>query len=367
MKILIDIGHPADFYLFKNLAIYLGLRGHSILFTIHEGESESVHVRHFGFNYFILGRKRKGFLGKAYSLIYFTVNLLWASLKCKPDVFISHGSLFAGIVSTMMRKPHIALEDTGNMEQLRLSLPFSDVVISPDVLPLSFGKKHIKYAGYHELCYLLPKYFAPDDSVLTDMGLTRHEPFAILRFSAWRASHDIGRSGMSIREKEELVQTILPYMKVFISAERDMPPGLTPYMIPFPVTKMHDALHFASLYIGEGATMASEAGVLGTPSVYINPIRISYNDDQENYGLVYNFRSYSAAKQKIVELLNINNLKEIHQLKKEQLYSSKIDVTAFLVWFVEHWPKSFDTMKRNPDYQYNFKYPVGPNHLARPS
>jgi len=33
----------------------------------------------------------------------------------------------------------------------------------------------------------------------------------------------------------------------------------------------------------------------------------------------------------------------------------KIDVTAFLVWFVEYYPKSAKIMKENPDYQYNFR------------
>lgn len=355
MKYLIDIGHPGDFYLFKNLALELERIGHSVLFTIHEGESEGKHVSHFKFNYFMLGQKRKGFFGKLISLVFFTVNILRVAFRHQPDLFISHGSLFAGIASKLTRKEHIALEDTGNMEQLRLSLPFSDVVISPDVLPLSFGQKHIKYAGYHELCYLLPRYFTPDKSVLNDMGIKESEPFAIIRFSAWRATHDIGRTGMNTREKEELVRLILPFMKVFISAESAMPKSLLPYKIPFPVTKMHDALHYASLYIGEGATMASEAGVLGIPSVYINPIKISYNDDQANFGLIYNFRNYISAKQKIIELLNTKNLKALHQLKRDQMLVTKIDVTAFLVWFIEHWPESFRIMKENPDYQYNFK------------
>jgi hypothetical protein len=36
------------------------------------------------------------------------------------------------------------------------------------------------------------------------------------------------------------------------------------------------------------------------------------------------------------------------------MLSEKIDVTAFLVWFVQHWPESFSIMKQNPDYQNRF-------------
>ena len=40
---------------------------------------------------------------------------------------------------------------------------------------------------------------------------------------------------------------------------------------------------------------------------------------------------------------------------KEQMLSGKIDLTAFLIWFVETWPQSYKIMKENPDYQYRFK------------
>jgi len=34
--------------------------------------------------------------------------------------------------------------------------------------------------------------------------------------------------------------------------------------------------------------------------------------------------------------------------------SDKIDVTAFMVWFIEHYPESVNVMKHNPDYQHQF-------------
>ena len=37
------------------------------------------------------------------------------------------------------------------------------------------------------------------------------------------------------------------------------------------------------------------------------------------------------------------------------MLSDKIDVTAFMVWFVENYPDSVKIMKDNPDYQLRFK------------
>ncbi len=51
----------------------------------------------------------------------------------------------------------------------------------------------------------------------------------------------------------------------------------------------------------------------------------------------------------------MDNLKEEFQIRRQKMLADKIDVTAFLVWFVENYPNSAKVMKENPDYQFNFK------------
>ena len=36
------------------------------------------------------------------------------------------------------------------------------------------------------------------------------------------------------------------------------------------------------------------------------------------------------------------------------MLKEKIDVTAFMVWFIENYPESAKIMKENPDYQLRF-------------
>ena len=48
-------------------------------------------------------------------------------------------------------------------------------------------------------------------------------------------------------------------------------------------------------------------------------------------------------------------VKDLAENKGKTCLHDKIDVTAFLVWFVENYPESFRIMKENPDYQLNFK------------
>ena len=56
-----------------------------------------------------------------------------------------------------------------------------------------------------------------------------------------------------------------------------------------------------------------------------------------------------------MELLNRDNLKKEMLERRNKLISEKIDVTSFMVWFVENYPKSIDIVKRKPDYQKQFK------------
>ncbi|MBP6870625.1 MAG: DUF354 domain-containing protein [Bacteroidales bacterium] len=354
MKILIDIGHPGDFYVFKNTCLLLREKGHRILFTVREGENETVHLRHYGFDFDSIGRKKSSFIGKLSGLLLFTARICLVSLKFRPDLYMSHGSMFAGYSARLFRKPHLALEDTGNMEQIRLSKPVSDVILSPDVLPLDFGPKHIRYRGYHELAYLRPEYFTANKDIYGFLKIPDGTPYAILRFVSWSASHDIGQKGLSAEDKITLVKMLSRKLQVFISSERNLDPDLEPYRISIPVTKMHDALAFATIYIGEGATMASEAGVLGIPSVYISSIRISYTEDQQKYGTVYNFSRLDDALETINLLLDSPEAREKVKHGRTHLLVDKIDVTAFFTWFIENYPESAEIMKQNPDFQNHF-------------
>ena len=56
-----------------------------------------------------------------------------------------------------------------------------------------------------------------------------------------------------------------------------------------------------------------------------------------------------------LELLSDPGTKETMRKNRERFLKDKIDVTAFMVWFIENYPDSFHTMREDPDYQYNFK------------
>jgi predicted glycosyltransferase len=354
MNFLIDIGHPAHVHIFKNISKILISKGNSVFFTVREGEREADLLRANNLSFTVIGRKRKSFSGKLTGLFIFSYRILRLSQKHKSDLFLSHGSMYAGIASFFNGKPHIALEDTGNMEQLVFSKPFSNVILSPDSLRLNLGIKHLKYKGFHELFYLCSTCFTPDRNVKSLLGIERDEKYCLLRFISWGATHDHGHVGVNELEKRELINYLKGRYKIFISSESELPGELKQYKFPLSPEWLHHAISFSEIVITEGATIASESTLLGVPVVYINSRESDMIDEHEKCGLIFHFRNFKGVTDKISEILENpeSRLKFIN--KRDEMFKTKIDVTSFFIWFVENYPESFQTMKDNPDYQDRF-------------
>ncbi|KAF5054943.1 hypothetical protein DSECCO2_382800 [anaerobic digester metagenome] len=360
MKILIDIGHPAHVHLFRHFAEEMQQKGHKILFTCRDKEFEIYLLNKYGFQYKSFGKKYKSSFGKLWGLLKFDIKEFLTGLKFKPDVFISHGSMYAAHTAFFLGKPHISLEDTFNFEQIRLYKPFTRSILTSDYEHSLKSSKVIKYAGYHELAYLHPGRFTPDIHVLDELGVKEDEKYVILRFVSWNASHDYGHDGISYENKLKAVGEFSKYARVFISSESELPDDLKKYKIDIKPHRMHDAMAYASLIFGESATMVSEGAVLGIPGIYLdNTGRLYTKEQQEKYGLCYCYsesdKDQKLAIEKGIELLQMPGLKEEWKKRRDKMLADKIDVTAFMVWFIENYPESKRIMRENPDYQYRFK------------
>lgn len=342
MNVLIDIGHPGHVHLFRNFAQIFLRKGHKVHFTIRKKEYEAELLEQAGLPFTLLGRHYSSSAGKIWGLIRYNLQMLVVSARFKADLFLSHGSLYTLLSSLLLRKPNIALEDTGNKEQVRLYLPFTDAILTSEAFPLDYGRKQVRYNGYHELAYLHPGYFKPDPGVLKELGIDEGSVYTIVRFVAWSASHDRHSSGLTAEQKISIVRHLVERGPLFISSEVDLPPELEQYRFPLGPERMHHALAFASLFIGEGATMASESALLGTAAIYVNTIIPDLIIEQEKeYGIISAFKGFEGILERADELLDRPDLKSETKIRSKRLINSKCDVTAFLVRFVEEWPASF--------------------------
>lgn len=362
MKILIDIGHPAHVHLFRNLHNRLISGGHTVYVTVKNIPIALSLLESYKIKFANLGDKPTGFLNKIVRQFFFTKQIIRLVRQNKIDIGlgVSVSIAQAGMLTPMKS---IVFDDDDfkatPFYALAAHLP-SNHVLTPDCVQTMNLKKIIPYAGYHELAYLHPNVFTPDPSVLNDLGVNQNERFFVLRFNAFKAHHDIGKEGLSLENKRELVTKLRQFGKVFISGEQKLEKEFQQYQLPSSSEQIHSVLYYASMLISDSQTMTSEAAVLGTPALRMNSFvgKISYLEEQEKkYALTYGFLpdNFVGLLAKIDELLAMPNLKPEWQLRREKMLGDKIDVTAFLTWFVENYPGSIGELKKDPDYTNRFK------------
>jgi hypothetical protein len=217
-----------------------------------------------------------------------------------------------------------------------LYVPFADKILTPSCFIKNFGKKQIRYDGYHELAYLHPNYFTPNPHVLEDIGLTENDKFVIVRFVSWGAGHDVGHHG--IQNKMKFLKELEKFGRVFVTSEGILEPELEKYKLKISPEKLHDLLYYATLYVGEGGTTATEAAVLGTPAIFISSLSGTmgnFTELEERYGLLFSFNDEQTALSKAIELLQQVDLKKNFRDKVDSLITEKIDVNKFIVNFID--------------------------------
>lgn len=333
MNLLIDLQHPAHLHFFRHLIIKLKKEGHSVLVTgrdkdilIELSQKLSIDVEFFG-------RAEKGFYNLAKELLYRDCKLFKIIKKFKPDAMMAIAGTFISPLGKLLGIPTYVFYDTEHATLSNLiAYPFATCIYVPQCYNKQIRWNHVRYNGYHELAYLHPHYFKADDSILKEVGVEKGELFSIVRFVSWGAAHDIGLKGLNFESKLMIVNKLREYGKVFISSEGDLPDELKKYEFKLSVEKIHDLMNFASLVFGESATMASEASMMGVPSIYLDEIGRGYTNEQEkDYGIVFNYNpdQVEKAKDKAISILSKydrNYWKNIG----EKIISEKIDVTEML-------------------------------------
>lgn len=337
MKILIDIGHPAHVHYFKNFIKIMNTKDHDILLVARKKEVTHDLLRHYNLDFISRGSGRKTLLGKLLYLFFANVKIFNVSLKFKPDVFLSFASPYAAQVSKILNKPHISLTDTEHANLGNFAFMFfTDIILTPKCFKKKLGKKQVYFNSYTELFYLHKKYFKPNKHVLNHLGLNVDEDFAIVRFVSWDASHDVLENGFSVEDKILLVEGLAKRMKVFVSSETEIPSKIMKYKFNISPDLFHDVLSFAKMYVGEGGTTASEAAILGVPSIYLNNLSMGYIQEEIDAGLLFQTTNLNDVFLKIDDIIKIKD-KKFYKNKADKFISNKIDPTEFLVNFIERY------------------------------
>ena len=338
MRVLIDILHPAHVHFFKGFRQLLLDRGHELLVTAREKDVAVALLERLEIPHEVLSRQRTG-LGLAVEMLTRTSKLVSAARRFRPDVMTGIMGPSIAVAGRWLRIPSVIFYDTEFATQTNwFAYPLATAVCTPDCYQGKVRGNHITYAGYHELAYLHPTRFEPDAVRLARFGVSSDEPFFVIRFVSWEAIHDVNEVGLTLDQKLALIETMRSHGRVLITSEAQLPTDLEALRATGPVEDVHHLLAYAQLMVGESATMASEAAVLGTPAVFVATTGRGYTDDQEaHYGLVRHFTNaqFDDALGCVKALLESGSLEEIGRRGREQLLRDKIDVTQWMVDFFD--------------------------------
>ncbi len=361
MIIAFFINTPAQAHFMKNIIKRLESKDHKVLILAREyGETGNL-LKHFHFNYFIYTDVSNcSKYRKIYSLPFGVFNSYNFLRKYKPDLLVG-SSLECVYPALLLNSKSILFNDSMPINeaffakiQFLLCKPFMDTIITPtsvvtpDAPKRSLGPKHIMINSYKELSYLHPNNFVPDDSIYKLLGLDKNEEFVLLRFNAFDSVHDFGGvTGFSSDQKRELVNKLSKHAKVFISSELVLPLDLRKYSLDIPKHRIHDVLNYAKLIVADTGTMITEAAVLGTPAIRFSSNAGSndlgvFIELSNKYDLIYTYDDPEMAIAKAIELIRRPNLKKEWKYKKEILLNDNIDLSLFMEWFIEEFPRSFN-------------------------
>jgi uncharacterized protein len=357
-NILFYFGHPAQYYFLKFTANQLKENGHNIRLCIKskdiledimiENKEEYINILPEG-----RGKSKPGILlglvKRDFRLFNYVFNKK-IDLLIGTDPSLSH-------VGWLLRIPVLTvLEDDIDIVPTlaRLTFPFTKYIIAPEIVKVGrFSKKKIGYNGYMKLAYLHPKYFSAKGPII-------NQPYFLIRLSGLDAYHDRGIKGFN----EPLLDSIIDKMSrkgdVYISSEKLFPAKYEKYKLKINPSDMHQFLANSTMLISDSQSMSMEAAMLGVPSIRFSDFagRINVLEELEReYQLTFGIPGSEPQQliNKIDELLSEDRLYETFQLRREKMLFEKIDVTAFMVWFIENYPESVKTMKENPGYQFRFK------------
>ena len=396
MNILIQLGHPAHFHLYKNVGKRLMADGHQVLFVIKTKDILETLLKDAGLPYVNINQRthRGSKFGVLWDMIVRDIRLIRLCRKHKIDLLTGSTPDIAH-AGWWLRKWRV---NTGEDDMAVVPLfgkvagPFVQVYAVPTVCDTgALEPKTVHYPSYHELAYLHPNHFTPDPKIVEAYGIDTSKPYFVMRFASLNAHHDSGIKGINTEIAQRLIDILensgsacslsdklVPFSsacslstssgnkpRIYITSERPLEPQFEKYRIKINPLDMHHVMAFASLYIGDSQTMAAEAGVLGVPFVRFNDFvgRIGYlRELEDKYELGYGIKasaegSVDALCERVENLvaMKASERKATFAERRAKMLADKIDCAKFLTYFIEQYPSSVaETKAATPEFWKKF-------------
>ncbi len=292
MKILIDIGHLADFNFLKFSILKLHSEEHEILVSVLDrGKLSEIATKELkNISVVKIGKHRGSILSiifEANFLKFF--RLLNLSLKFKPDIGLSPGSFLLGAVLKIQGKPNIQFDD--DLER-PVNVFLEKITSTRLYFPIFYFKtsKYVrKYNALKEWAYLSPKYFSPDPLIVNYYKLEIKKYIFIREVS----NKSLNYYNQNKNCLADIAQLFPANLKVLFSLEDKGKRHLYPeewILLEEPILNFHSLLYYSAIVISSGDSMAREGAVLGVPSVYCGFREMEANKILIDLGMLYKIK-----------------------------------------------------------------------------
>lgn len=342
MKILIDINHPAHVHYFRNFIKVMESKGHQFCVINRDSKMINQLLDIYGIEHTIRNKRpeKKGTIASLMNLIRMILWCIRKSLAFHPDMYMGFASSACAVTSRLFGKPSVLIDDTEhNAMNHKIYMPTCSAVLTPFYFKKDLGnkEKQIRFNAYVEQLYLHSAYYHKKEDVLEELNVKPKE-YVLIRYIAYDAHHDLKAHPLSEEAKKEIVKETEKHYRVFVSLEKGVKdPFYDKYALKISPEKMHDLEAHAKYMVTEGATMASEAFVLGVPYLYLNPLMCGYIDYQcKNYpDRAYHTTDSDQALDIIRKLSEIDCDAEAERKKIEE---QTINPTDYLLSYIENYP-----------------------------
>jgi predicted glycosyltransferase len=345
-RVFFDLNHPADYHFFKHLINWMRSQEYVIKIVARDKECLHMLLNDAGFNYTSRGSGKHTLPGKYLYAFWILLLLLVELFRFRPTIAMSLSSPYLAVLTRILHITCVTFDDTDDNPRLLPLIKKSTYLLSPTTYPHKFHKGHFHLPALKELAYLHPAHFQQNqDQAGVFFRLTRTD-------SVHHSNASVLNQNMVIKKMKQLSknQTIL------FSSERNLEFENDSGIMRADPIHIHRELAQCSVFWGNSATMAAEAAVLGIPAIFVSAEKFAYIGELESYGLLYHYHpdDINSSLEKLDSILAGDPPTRSFRKSRDLLLREKIDMTAFMTWFIEALPESVNTMVKDPSYVRRF-------------
>ena len=319
MRIVVDLVHPADVNFYKNAIKLLIEKGEDVILVVRSrGILVSILEREIDLPINIIGKHYSSLFGKIFGAIKRDINLFYFFKKLDIDISTSF-SPHPCRASRILGKPSIVFDDDYVYKlTFYLSKIFATRFVIPDSIP-SYGKNIYKYHGFKELAYLHPQYYKSNKKILNKYELEKDKYIFVREIAG--VSLDYKKSVMDLSKITKSL--VKEGFKVILSLEDKSRKELFIdhcVILKEPIEDIYSLLKYSAFTISSGDTMAREASLLGTPSIYTGGRALPVDED-----LIKNKCMFKVDELNNVEDIAKNIIKSNWKIKVQNIIKQKIE------------------------------------------